>query len=191
MNGWKRRLFHLGTISLLVIAALLAPRMTFLICLGGVAVALLGLELSRLIISPGLNKWLISRVGFLMRGQEISRPWSSTYVILAALLVFWLFEKDTAVMALSFLAVGDPVAGIIGGKLGARRIWGKSLEGTMACFGSCLMLGVVLGNTVLSVGLLAVLVGSFCAALVEFLPLHLNDNFTIPIAVAGVMAAVG
>jgi glycerol-3-phosphate acyltransferase PlsY len=105
--------------------------------------------------------------------------------------VFWLFEKEIAAMSLCFLAVGDPVAGIVGEKWGSKKIWGKSFEGAMACFVSCLVLGICLGNTALSVSFLAALAGSFCAALVEFLPLHLNDNFTIPIAVAGVMAAVG
>jgi glycerol-3-phosphate acyltransferase PlsY len=126
-----------------------------------------------------------------MRERETTRPWSSTYVLLSALLVFWLFEKDISVVALCFLAVGDPAASIIGEKFGRRKIWGKSLEGTAACFLSCLVVGVFLANTVLSVSLLAILAGSFCAALVELLPLHLNDNFTIPILPAGVMTAVG
>ena len=192
MMGWKRRLFHLCSISLLLIAALLAPQGIFLIFLGGIAIAVLGLELGRLVISPSLNRWLISRVMVLMREREISHPWASTYVIFSALLVFgvfWLFDKDNdiAVMALFFLAVGDPLAGIVGGRLGRRKLWGKSLEGTVACFLSCVVIGVFLANTVLSVSLLAIFAGSFCAALVELLPLRLNDNLTIPISAAGVM----
>ena len=196
MDGWKRRLFHLCTISLLLIVALLAPEKIFLGCLGAAAILAIGVELSRLLISPSLNQWLTSQVKVLKRESEASRPWASTYVILSALLVFgvfWLFEKekDIAVMAVAFLAVGDPVAGIVGGSLGRRRVWGKSLEGTLACFLSCLAIGALLGNTVLSVGLLVIFAGSLCAALVELLPLRLNDNLTIPIAAAGIMVATG
>ena len=157
---------------------------------GGIAAVLVTLEFIRLVISKRINLWVTSLVSVLMREREISQPWTSTYVVIAGLLVVWLFEKEVAALSLCFLAVGDPAAGIIGERFGRCRFWGKSLEGAAVCFISCLIIGLILVTTVFTISIPVVLAGSFCAAVVEFLPLRLNDNFTIPVAVSIVMTVI-
>jgi dolichol kinase len=187
MNGWKRRLFHLCSISLLIVIVLLIPKDIALILLGGIAAVLVSLEFLRLIISQRLNLWVTSLVSVLMREREMSQPWTSTYVVIAVLLVLGLFEKEVAALSMCFLAVGDPAASMIGERFGRHRLWGKSLEGAAACFISCLIVGLLLTAMVFTISIPVVVAGSFCAALVEFLPLRLNDNFTVPVVASIVM----
>ena len=191
MGEWQRRLFHLLGTSIAPVTALLLPRETFLICLGATAIAFLIVEWVRLIISPSFNQRLILRFRLLLRQQETYQIWGSTYIVLSSLVVFLLFEKEIAIVALFFLAVGDPVAGVIGANSESRRLWTKSLEGTVACFLSCFVLGICLANTILPIGLAVILAGSLGAALAELLPLPVNDNFTIPLLAAVAMSIAG
>ena len=183
-----RRLFHLGGTSLCPALALLLPKEIFLLILTIGTFFSLGLEYGRLIISPSLNQRFISQFKVRVRPQENSQPLGSTYIFLSSLLLFLLFEKEIAVLAISFLAVGDPIAGIVGERFRGR---GKSLEGTVACFLACLLVGIFLSKTILPIGIPLIVIGSLSAALVELLPLKINDNLTIPLLAATTMTAIG
>jgi dolichol kinase len=64
----------------------------------------------------------------------VSNLTTSSYVLIAAIVAYLAFGKDIAVCAVSFLAIGDVAAAIVGERIGTTRLFGKALEGDLACF---------------------------------------------------------
>lgn len=101
---------------------------------------------------------------------------------LGALLVTAFFPPETAAIAIFALAFGDGFASLVGkpfGRIKPAFMFGKSVEGTMACFLAVLFVTWKVTNN-LSVTLMAALT----TAIVEALPLEDFDNLLIPLSVA-------
>ena len=118
--------------------------------------------------------------GELLRNHEEVSLLGSTYLLIACLLTIHLFPKEVAVLALLFLIVGDTMAAIVGKSIGRIRIFGKTLEGSLACFAVCYGLTLITPgpNLPFPVGL----VGAVVATVFELLPIPLDDNFRIPLS---------
>lgn len=118
--------------------------------------------------------------GELLRNHEEASLLGSTYLLIACLLTIHLFPKEVAVLALLFLIVGDTVAAIVGKSIGRIRFFGKTLEGSLACFAVCYGLTLITPgpNLPFPVGL----VGAVVATVFELLPIPLDDNFRIPLS---------
>lgn len=116
--------------------------------------------------------------GELLRNHEEASLLGSTYLLIACLLSIHLFEKPVAVLALSFLILGDTMAAVVGKSIGRVRIFGKTLEGSLACFVVCYGLTAAVPGIPFPVGL----VGAAVATLFELLPIPLDDNFRIPLS---------
>jgi len=184
----KRELFHIfGGLSIPV-AALFLPRVVLLISLGVVTFIFLTFELLRF-RAPEMNRWFFWFFKPLLREKEVSRLTGSSYMLIASLVAFLVFPRDIAVLALSFLAVGDSMAAIVGQRLGQRKLLGKTLEGDLASLISCVAVGLVFYYAGLDIPLLTILVGSVSAAIVEAIPLPINDNLAMPLF-AGVMMTI-
>lgn len=140
---------------------------------------------------PPFNRWLLSRINFLVKPQEHFRLTGSTYLLVASLLTFAIFPQPLALIALLFLAWGDPLAAAVGERWGNLRLGhGKSLQGSLGFVLVCLGLGLTLQPlTGLSGGVLAL--GAVTAALAELLTFRTDDNLTIPLVSAGSMALGG
>ena len=188
MKELPRRLWHIfGGLSL-AIAGLLVPENIFLPALISATAAFLTLELTRLKF-PRVNRRFLALFHLLLREKEASTLTGTAYFSMAAVIVFILCDKSIAVVALTFVAVGDPVAGIVGERWGKARMRGKSLVGSGACLLSCLVAGAIL-SAITDVGLPLVVVGALCATLMEFLSLRINDNLTVPLVSGGAMMLV-
>lgn len=116
--------------------------------------------------------------GELLRNHEDASLLGSTYLLIACLLSIHLFPKPIAVLALSFLIVGDTVAAIVGKSVGRIRIFGKTLEGSLACLAICFGITLFLPEIPFHVAI----VGALVATLFELLPIPLDDNFRIPLS---------
>jgi dolichol kinase len=136
-------------------------------------------------------RWLFSTFfgDILRRHEKGGELLASTYLLFASLLTTYAIrQKQVAIAALSFLIIGDTVAALVGRRWGRVRLFRKSLEGSLACFLSCLVVSYVLmsvpppGSTAHPVTWSALLVGSLVATIVEVLPIPLDDNFRIPLA---------
>jgi dolichol kinase len=168
----------------------------FLPALISITIAALIVEIVRL-RSPRVNRRFVIVFRALLRETEVSTLTGSTYLFIASSIVFVLCDKSIAAVALAFVVVGDPVAGMVGqrwGRLGAgsgkRSGYGvgdKSLEGSIACFAACLLVGVVLA-AVTHVALWLVVLGAISATVMELLSLPVNDNLSAPLVAAGVMS---
>lgn len=116
--------------------------------------------------------------GELLRNHEEASLLGSTYLLIACLLSIHLFPKPVAVLALCFLIVGDTVAAIVGKSAGRIRIFGKTLEGSLACLAICFGITLFLPEIPFHVAI----VGAVVATAFEMLPIPLDDNFRIPLS---------
>ena len=112
---------------------------------------------------------------------------SGTYWLLSCLIVLTLFDALTAYAAILILAFGDSTAAFIGKTVGRTPNPlnpKKTVEGTLAFF------AVSLFATMLIVPTSIAFVTAIVVAIIEALPLKINDNLIIPISAAVVMRAL-
>jgi dolichol kinase len=114
----------------------------------------------------------------LIRRHERRGLLASTYMMVSALLATYLFSREVAAAAYIYLVVGDTVAAIVGKAWGRIPVFGKTLEGFLAGFlaswGAAWALVHDIPPEILAAGALA-------AAIVEILPIPVDDNFRIPL----------
>jgi len=167
------------------LAALFLPGS--LVLWGLITLSVLGVlaEVGRLLLPP-LNDLLLRYLPF-FKPSERQLVTGATFMLLSATGVYLLFEKEVAVLALTFLVVGDPAAAIIGSRAHRGRLFGKSLAGTAAFLvaaGAAALLITLHPAVPLAWWLLP---GLVAAAIAELLPIPLDDNVTVPLAAAGTM----
>jgi dolichol kinase len=123
-----------------------------------------------------LRKFFLRLFRSLIRSHEEEHLLGSTHYMIAALLSVVVFDHAIAIAALAFLVLGDAAAAIIGKRFGIPRFWGKSPQGSLACFAVCLLLGwLLLPNPWLAV------IGAVAATVAEAMPSPLDDNMRVPI----------
>jgi dolichol kinase len=104
---------------------------------------------------------------------------------LGALLALLLFPSPAACIGIYALAFGDGFAALVGKLFGKTRpafLFGKSLEGSAACF-----MATFFAAYLVSHNYIAALVAAFTAATVEALPLEDYDNIALPLVVGSVV----
>lgn len=140
---------------------------------------------------PKLNRLLLVRLRPLLKETEDRKITGATYIALSALVAFLLFDKPVAITAMFFLSVGDPIAALVGRRLRGPRLLGKSPGGTLAFFAVAIAVaGVLSAGGVVSFGW-ALVAGAAVAAIVELVPLVLDDNVTIPLVSGAAMSLMG
>jgi dolichol kinase len=178
-----RKLVHLATVVLPLWIWWMAPPWTWrgpLLAFLGV----LGLDLLRLRAAP-VARWFAPRVGPYLRPAERRGPvlavhfLTGTGVLLAAVA-----PRPIAATALAYLVLGDAAAALVGRRLGRSRWGAKSLEGSLACFLVC----VGIGALTLPQHPVAIVGGALAATLAEALPVPVDDNLSVPLVGAAVLA---
>ncbi len=132
---------------------------------------------------PRVRSFFYIFFGRLVRDHERHNLLGATYLLLSSLICAYAFTKPVAVAALAFLILGDTVAAIVGRAIGRVRIFGKTLEGSLACFVVCLAIGWLIPG----LGWVRTLAGAFTATVIELVPVPLDDNLRIPLAAGFVM----
>ncbi len=148
------------------------------------------------VLSPKINQFMVDKMfGAIARPIEAYRMNSGTWYGMALFLMIWLFNPLACICGVLALGVGDPAAAILGKRFGRRKLRGhKSLAGMLGFFGiSTLVIAVFLLATphielvgmplwrVLALSAWASLVGAVTEVYCE----PLDDNFAIPLTVAG------
>lgn len=124
----------------------------------------------------------------LFRAEEQFKESGMTPYAIAILLTLITFPKTIAMIAIYTLAIADPLSALVGITWGKRRIVpGKTLEGSAAFFvATAAITALVLRTTTVvapgPIAFAAVLIG-IAGAVLEMLPLRLDDNLTIPLFV--------
>ncbi len=148
------------------------------------------------VLSPKINQFMVDKMfGAISRPIEAYRMNSGTWYGIALFLMVWLFNPLACICGVLALGVGDPAAALLGKRFGRHKLRGhKSFEGMLGFIGvstavvaAFLMLtphaelvGVPVWR-VLAVSLWASVVG----AVTEVYCDPVDDNFAIPLTVAG------
>jgi dolichol kinase len=184
-----RRLFHLANgVSIATAYALLFTHAQIVRVFGAIACLVYIVDRIRIaypdIVSrraPWVNR-------FFLRAEEQVRESAMTPFAIAVLLTILTVPKLAALIAIYTLAVGDPLAAIVGIRFGRRRIThNRSLEGSFAFFAATVTIAVLVlrwGSPAppAPIAAASIAIGS-AATVCELLPLRIDDNLTIPIFV--------
>jgi len=177
LQPW-RRIFHLaGGLVIAVAAHQLGPASPWTPSLLAAALAIgVTLDVVRL-RRPDVNRWFFRSFGVLASPREAGQVASSTWYVGGVLLVSLLLPPAVLVPAVVVLAAADPSASVVG------RLWGRRRLGKGTVLGCLTFFVVAVAVLVPFVPLpRAVAVGLATAAL-EALPLGLDDNLVVPLAV--------
>jgi dolichol kinase len=170
----QRKSFHIGMIVVPVWVYFVpyTPALLGLIIATSVTVAIDLMRLS----DHRLRRFFLQLFRTLIRRHEEEHLLGSTHYMIAALLSVVVFQREIAIAALMFLVLGDAAAAIVGKRFGRPLYWGKSPQGSIACFVVCLALGwLLLPSPELAV------IGALTATVAEAMPSPLDDNMRVPI----------
>jgi dolichol kinase len=170
----QRKSFHVGMI-IVPVWVYLMPHTTALLGLILATFATVAVDLLRL-TDHRLRRFFLRLFRSVIRPHEEEHLLGSTHYMIAALLSVVIFDHEIAIAALAYLVLGDAAAAIIGKRFGTPRFWGKSPQGSLACFAVCLLVGWPL----LPSPWLA-LAGAATATVAEAMPSPLDDNMRVPI----------
>jgi dolichol kinase len=184
-----RKLFHLTNLSIPVIYFFL-PKSTALAILIPITLFVVALDIIRFYHQPTAN--LFNKFfGLLLRSNERDsnhpRLNGATFVLISATICIIIFPKLFAVTGLITLTFADSAAALFGRRFGKRKIFDKSLEGSLAFFiAACFVILVTpkfnYEITEYLIGFTAAAIGALAEAVSGFL-----DNIAIPISVASIL----
>lgn len=179
------RLFIRPAALVLVIHYFHTNRPSSLVLVGSITLFFLLLDISRLFFK-NVNSFLFHQIRELYKTKEYQTFSSITLFLLGIFLSFLFFEKDIALLAVTYLIFGDFFSKFFGIHYGRIKIFDKSLEGSLAHLTACLLVAF-LATHYLEFSRPIALLGALVATLVELLPLRVNDNFSVPLLSAAVM----
>jgi dolichol kinase len=173
-----RKLTHLGALIIPCSYCLLdLSRGQILAVMVPVAAAMIVIDIARL---RDMRLWFLVRrlISPMIRETEALGDFTgATYILSTACLVIAFFAKPIAVLALTFIIVGDPAAAIIGIKYGRHRFKNKSLEGSLAFLAMALIAALIVHNIRPAVAI----PGAVVAAFTEAVSFRVDDNATVPL----------
>ncbi|MGB9765412.1 MAG: glycerol-3-phosphate acyltransferase [Candidatus Saccharicenans sp.] len=181
--SWRIYLRPLAFI--LVIFYLLTDRNKALTAIGAITLFFLLADLIRL-SSSRVNFFFFQRIKNIFKNKEQKKFSSITIFLFALFLTILIFEKNVAILAAAFLTFGDFFSKFFGIKFGRRKIFNKSLEGSLAHFTACLEAAYLLSHY-LGTPFQVYLAGAAAATVFELLPLGVDDNFSVSLLSASVM----
>jgi len=177
----KRKAFHL--LSLIYVFGYWYLDKTIVIWGLAAAIAVVGLlELLRFNV-PKFNDFFCNNFKGFYRPDEAKKVSGLLGTLSGALIAILLFSNKYMVFAsFLYLSFGDSSAALVGKTIGKHKtFFGKSLEGSLACFIACLICGLFIFNWKFA------LLGAVIATAVEALPWKINDNFWMQIINAAVL----
>jgi dolichol kinase len=182
----KRKIVHLVSLAI-PIGYALTSKETALRVLIPLSLAFLAVDLLRRTI-PWLGSLFEKYfIGTVLRQSEKNRLMGSTYFLLSSVLVILLFPPAIANASLLILIISDTCAAWVGKGFGRVHLLNKTLEGSLAFFVSALLIAWF------SPGLerLSASLAALGATVVELLPIHIDDNFSIPFVAGAIMFFLG
>jgi dolichol kinase len=182
---WPRRLFHFLAGSFVPACILFLPEaIVEWMLIVGIIIAV-GIEVVRA-FTPHLNDMAFRRIP-IFKDAERDVVTGGTFLVIAAAVAYFAFEKEIVVLALFFLSVGDPLAALIGRWDRKFRAFGKSAVGTLAFIIGASIAGLVVSLHPDIPWAWWIIPGAIVAAIIEIIPFPVDDNITIPLATAGAM----
>jgi diacylglycerol kinase (CTP) len=187
-----RKFFHMsGAVSFLVPYLFLGfTREMMAAILGTVLAVVMGIEYARS-RWEWVNSIAVKVMGPVMRDTEVTGLTGIPFYMASCLFSFLIFPRHVTVLAILYLALGDPSSSFFGVLYGRNKIFpNKSLQGTLGGFIVCAIATFVyLHFEAFPAGKVLVLslLGGFAGAVSELLPLNVDDNFAIPVISGALM----
>jgi glycerol-3-phosphate acyltransferase PlsY len=170
---------------LLILYYMNAGKRAALVLIGSIALFFLLLDLIRL-FSKRVNVFFFKTIKDFYKSKEYKKFSSITLFLFASFLTILLFNKNIAILAVSFLIFGDFFSKFFGLHFGRTKIFEKSLEGSLAHFNACIISGYIMLHFI-SAPLHIYLTGALVASASEALPIGINDNFSVGLLSASSM----
>ena len=183
-----RRLFHMTSGMVVVFAyALLFSHAQIVHLLGSVACIAYVFDRFR-VAYPEVAEKLEWLTNFFLRAEERLEESAMIPYAIGILLTILSFPKPVALMAITILAVADPLSAIIGIRYGKKHwVKEKTVEGSTAFFTVAFLTSFyILYHTTSGIWWQMLGVSFFLSLAVsafEMLPIKLDDNLTIPLFV--------
>lgn len=175
LSELNRKLVHLASLSIPIGIQVVGKDICLKI-LFFLTVLFLSIEILRMVHRP-TSKIFYTLFGPILRRKERFTLTGSTTLLMSSLVCVFIFPRHVAVAALCFLIVGDTMAALVGKTYGRIKVFRKTIEGSLACLATCVIVVFVVPDLKTAAGL----IGAMVATVVELLPIPLDDNFLIPI----------
>lgn len=165
-------------------------RSTALALLGPAALGAMGADVLRA-YSPSFNQGIRTVFGPLMRAEELPPPGhgvrfnGATCVLVGAALMTLLFPLRIAAPTLAMTMLADAAAALVGRRWG-RHPWG-ALSATVEGTAAFVLTGLAVMLWVPAIALGPAVAGVVAGAVVEALPLPINDNIRVPLVAGAVV----
>ena len=135
---------------------------------------------------PEISRKLEGITNFFLRAEERLKESSMIPYVIGILLTILSFPKPIALMAISILAIADPVSAIVGILYGKHHwVKEKSAEGSFAFFTISFLCSFIILFRTVPIAWWMIAAFSFllylAVAAFEMLPIKLDDNLTIPL----------
>jgi dolichol kinase len=173
----------------LIAGLAVVPWPVFVWILAAGTVCFLALEIARIRV-PRIGARVNALLSLFIRKDEEFTLTGASYFLIGTLVTVVAFPPDLASAAILFLALGDPAAAAVGRWRGQTKCWGGGMEGNLACLTVCLLAGGLMSAVMSQPHIAVVAAGAVAATVFQALPLHLNDNLTIPAGSGLTMLAV-
>ena len=103
-----------------------------------------------------------------------------------------LFNREAAFCGIIYLCIGDLSAVTVGKNFVRIKIFEKTLEGSLAfAVSTIIVLFLLKYFGVVHLSTLGIVVGAVVCAVVELLPINIDDNLTIPLTGAVILKFLG
>lgn len=175
-----RRVFHLVAASGTTLLSLALPEHPYMLLIGSGALFALSVEVARLRVGY-LNRLFMLLFSPIMKDAEVSEISGATWFLIAAFFTFYFYGPEVAVPVLLFVAVGDPAGALVGARMPGPRIWGKSPIGSIAFIAAALGAWAIVSATGYGAWSWPIVAAAVVAAAVEFAPVPIDDNLTVPL----------
>ena len=179
VSEFSRKIFHLLNIVIpLIHVYFIEDRVGMLIFLSLMLIFCFFIEVFRNQYFT-IHKFFKKYLHFMMRySEKEGEITGATWVFAGSLFTIILVPKPFCIVALFFLAVGDTFAALVGKSYPLLKIGRKTLSGSIACFVTCCIVGLLFS---FSVNASTIIFGAFIATLTELSSMKINDNLSIPI----------
>ena len=181
-----RRIFHLVAATSTTLLSLAIPQHPYMFLIGAGALFGLAMEASRFRLGP-LNRLFMLVFRPILKESEVAEISGATWFLVAAFFTFFFYGPEVALPCLLFIAVGDPVAALVGAQMPGPRFWGKSPGGIAVFIAAALGAWAIVCAVGFGSWSLAVIITAVAASLVEFAPTPVDDNLTVPLIGGAVM----
>lgn len=187
--SWKGELYrkgiHLSSLTIPAGFMILDPRAVLTGLMGGLLFFAL-FDILRFFGNEDIKRFMGMNFGFLLRPRERKSFSGATTILLAGLLVYSFYEVKVAAASMVIIVIGDIFAALIGRTFGRIRVFSKTLEGTIAFIIST----AIAVQFIPELSSRVAFIGCLTGAIIELLPLPIDDNITVPMVAGAFMQMV-